>query len=372
MTAGVSRSQGASIPAPGDLSASLSGVALDRASSAAQIVHESAGILRRWLAGRSDADLGGRDLETALSGIVSGQGWRGPVAVWIDSVRRTLAVSQREGRSVRDDLEEELGHWLFDPERGLDGELSERAAREHASLEPTSKSTWDGEPLTSGRRLPSRAELARRAAAVVESGETVLVTQWSETVALALEAAWRLGKSPSVVLPEGMPELDGRRMARRLSRAGIAATLVYDAALLSIVPRVDRLWLSTEAIGAGAFLGRVGTRSLIEECARRHVPATVLATSDKLVPGGVLRLPAWADLETWRLWEDAPEGVRLESQFFEAVPTTLLDLVGAFHTEIGAETAAAMHVRALRVEVEPPADASFANAEPRRASARVT
>jgi len=161
-------------------------------------------------------------------------------------------------------------------------------------------------------------------------------------------------------------------MARRLSRAGIAATLVYDAALLSIVPRVDRVWLSTEAIGAGAFLARLGTRALIEECARRHVPATVLATSDKLVPGGALRLPAWADLENWRLWEDAPQGVRLESQFFEAVPTALFDLVGAFHTEIGAETAAAMHVRALRVEPEAPADASFAVAEPFRASARVT
>jgi len=121
MTAGVSRSQGSSIAAPEGLSASLSDVALDRASSAAQIVHEASGIVRRWLAGRSDADLAGRALETALSGILSNQGWRGPVAVWIDSVRRTLAVSHRERRSARDDLEEELGHWLFDPDRGLDG-----------------------------------------------------------------------------------------------------------------------------------------------------------------------------------------------------------------------------------------------------------
>jgi translation initiation factor 2B subunit (eIF-2B alpha/beta/delta family) len=133
---------------------------------------------------------------------------------------------------------------------------------------------------------------------------------------------------------------------------------------MSIVPRVDRVWLSTEAIGAGAFLAHLGTRSLIEECARRHVPASVLATSDKLVPGGALRLPAWAGREGWRLWEDAPEGVRLETQFYEAVPTALLDLVGGFHTEIGAESAAAMHVRALRVEAFPPANGSPAIVHP--------
>ena len=367
MTAGVSRSLGSSSAHPEGLPEALAEVAADRAASAARIVHEASGILRKWLAGRSDPDVAGSAMETFLARFVADQGWRGPVAVWIDSVRRTLAFADRDGRSARDVLEEELGHWLLDPDRGFDGEISERAARENAGRDPASATPWNGEPLTSGRRLPSRSELAHKAAAALDSGESVLVTAWSETVALALETAWRIGKSPSVVLPEAAPELDGRRMARRLSRAGIAATLVYDAAVPSIVPRVDRVWLSTEAIGAGAFLARLGTRSLIEECVRRHVPASVLATSDKLVPGGLLRLPAWAGLEGWRLWEDAPEGVRLEPQFHEAVPTELLELVGGFHTEIGAETAAAMHVRALRVEAQPPA-----NAEPSRSAVSTT
>jgi hypothetical protein len=372
MTAGVSRSLGSSIAYPEALSTSLAEVAADRASSAAQVVHQAAMVLRKSLAGRSDADVAGRALETGLAGLAADQGWRGPVAFWLDSLRRTLAFAERGGRSVRDVLDAELVHWLFDPDRGNDDELSERAARENARFEPDSSLVWDGESLALGRRLPSRMELAHKAAAVLDSGETVLVTAWSETVALALETAWRVGKNPSVLLPEAMPELDGRRMGRRLSRAGIAVTIVYDAALISTVPRVDRVWLSTEAIGAGAFLARVGTRSLVEECARRRVPASVLATSDKLVPGGVLRLPAWAAREGWRVWEDAPEGVRLESQFFESVPTALLELVGGFHTEIGAETAAALHLRALRVEAHPPATSHPDAADSPRAAARAT
>jgi len=272
--------------------------------------------------------LNGSELEAELGPWIEEQAWRGPCALWLDSAR--LAWASAAERS------EEGGH-------GSPHELLVEEA-----------SAWCGEEeAESGadRRLPSRAALASFAAADLGRGEVILVTAWSETVALALEAAWRLGRRPEVLLGEGMPGVDGRRMARRLSRAGIPVTMSYDAALLDLVPRADRVWLSTEAIGAGAFLGRRGTRSLLEECSRREVPAKILATSDKLVPGGELRLPAWGERDTWLLWEDAPEGVRLESQCFERVP---LDLAGGLLTEIGFETPSALHLRALRVEAAPP------------------
>jgi hypothetical protein len=335
----------------GGLRERLRDVASDRASSAAQIVLEASGIVRGWLAGRAEAEIVGPGFESALEDFSADQGWRGPCALWIDSQRRTLAFAADGDRSARDVLEEELGHWLLDDDRGNDGELTERATR---SDRTERQDPWDGEPLTEGRRLPSRVDLARGAADEIDPGDTVLVTAFSETVALALETAWRAGKRPNVLLGEGMPDLDGRRMARRLVRSGVATTLVYDHAVPGLVPSVDRLWLSSEAIGAGAFLARLGTQALIEECVRRDVPVRVLATSDKLVPGGAIRLPAWAAREGWRLWEDAPAGVRLEPQFHQAVPTELLELAGGFLTEIGPESVASMHLRALRVEAAPP------------------
>ena len=329
----------------------LSPVVADRVSSAAKVVHKTSKTVRDWLAGRPEEEVAGSTLEAALEGFSADQGWRGPCSLWLDSLRRTLSFAARIRRPARDVLEGELGNWLFDRERGYDEELSERAAREHATRD---EPAWDGEPLSPGRRLPSRWDLARAAAVEIDPDDTVLVTAWSETVALALEAAWRAGRRPKVLLPEGAPDLDGRRMARRLTRSGVATTLVYDSAVPSLVPRVDQVWLSTEAIGAGAFVARRGTQTLLEECSRRDVRVRVLATSDKLVPGGALRLPEWAEREGWRLWEDAPDGVRLESQFYEIVPTALLELVGGFVTEVGPEAVAAMHVRALRIEETPP------------------
>lgn len=316
-------------PQDSSLRGRLDEVALDRASPARQVVQETSGILRRWLHELPPGSrLNGSDLEAELAPWVEAQAWRGPCALWLDSARLAWASATER------------------PEGGSDG-----SPRDSLLLEATA---WceerDAGPGVDPR-LPSRAALASLAAADLGRGEVILVTAWSETVALALEAAWRLGRRPQVVIGEGMPGMDGRRMARRLSRAGIPVTMTYDAALLDLVPRADRVWLSTEAIGAGAFLARRGTSSLLEECSRRDVPARILATSDKLVPGGELRLPAWGERDTWLLWEDAPEGVRLESQCFECVP---LDLAGGLMTEIGLETPSALHLRALRVEAAPP------------------
>lgn len=305
-------------PQDPSLRARLEEVALDRASPAREIVQETAGILRRWLLELAPGSRwNGSEFEAELGPWVEDQAWRGPCALWLDSTRLAWAS---------DSLVPEQSAWC-----------GER----------------DAEPGTDAR-LPSRAALASHAAADLRRGEVILVTAWSETVALALEAAWRLGRRPEVMLGEGLPGMDGRRMARRLSRAGIPVTMTYDAALLDLVPRADHVWLSTEAIGAGAFLARRGTAGLLEECSRRGVPTRILATSDKLVPGGELRLPAWSERDTWLLWEDAPEGVRLESQSYECAP---LDLAGGLLTEIGLETPSALHLRALRVNAAPPCGA---------------
>ena len=60
---------------------------------------------------------------------------------------------------------------------------------------------------------------------------------------------------------------------------GLVVTFVYDAALTGAVQRVDRIWLGTESIGEHTFLGRVGTRAMLEHAKACDVPAMVLATS---------------------------------------------------------------------------------------------
>jgi len=306
---------------PGDglapLAERLGEAAHDRAATAEALVYEAAGFLREALEqepGRlAEREVGPR-LERDLAPWIAAHGWRGPCALFVDSLRAALHAAPESG--TRAALGRELEAWV-----------------------------------PGGGRLADRRAVAPAAIATLARGETVLVHGYSETVALALEGARRAGREPTALLSESAAELGGQRMARRLALAGVDVRLGYDAAVLGAVREVDRVWIGVEAIGAGAFVARVGTLHLLEEARRCEVPSAALTTSDKLVPAGRIDLPAWGDEEHWSLWPDPPAGVRLESQAFERVP---IELCGAWLTEVGRERIADLCVRALRLRQEAP------------------
>ena len=309
----------------------LEALAADRVSTASELVRAASEALLGWLYGQQpgwDWSLAGTDLARLVKPLVAAHSWRAPVALW----HSTLMLACHQGAAIgpREFLAEELGLWLAG-----------------AEAQPAGEQAWNGQPGGIGRRLPERMRCAQGPIAELGVGEIVAVHGYSETVALALLEAHKHGLRPEVHLSEGGPEVHGRRMAKRLAEAGLRVQLVYDVALMQRVGHVDRIWLGTEAIGAQAFLGLVGTRLLLEEARRIEVPVTVLATTDKLCPKGELRLPAWGERDDWLLWEHAPAGVVLDSQPYEAVP---IELAGHFSDEYGVGSAADLAVRALRTD----------------------
>src|SRR5690349_3674223 len=198
--------------------------------------------------------------------------------------------------------------------------------------------------------MPSRAEFARTAAAELENGETILVHGFSEALARALEEALRAGKRPHVLCGEGLPLLEGRRLARRLAALDASIELVYDAVLPDRVAEADRLWIASAAIGARALLAQVGARRLAREALEHGVPLQVVATCDALLPGGALALPRWMREDRSLLWVEAPGSVELATAFLEELP---LEDVPEFLTEKGRESAEALCLRALRLERAP-------------------
>jgi len=296
----------------------LSSLVEDRAASAADVVRRAARTCHGWLVEPSCADAGvGALLEQGLGELVESQGWRAPVARFRASL---AAVADRTpddgGPALREALASECALWL-------------------ETAETLAGPGWDDAAERPRLRLPDRGDCARpllQGRAPIEEGEVFLVHGWSETVARGLELVQARGLAPEVIVSEGGPDLGGRRLARRLGASGMKVRFVYDAALVAAVRRADRVWLGTDALGTDEFLGRVGTGALVE-CARElGVPTTVLATTDKLTPGGELELPTWADGEAWHLWESAPKDVEVEAQPFESVG---LEWVDGVATEVG-------------------------------------
>ena len=334
-----------------ELQRALAKACEDRAASGAEFVRETAGILLDWLAVlpeqysvAGDAEETGADrtgewdalgdaLDQGMGDLREAQGWRGTVANWLYTIDQLVEggrcgeyTEQEDRTSVQEFLAEEMGLWLGGAGAG--------------------EARWNGEPLAVGRRLPDRGQCAKQLLGELDRGEVICVHGYSDTVALALEAAGQAGLAPEVIVSEGGPDLGGRRLARRLTKAGLHVRYVYDSALHLWATRADRIWLGTEAVGAGAFLGLIGCAHLCERARHQGVPIAVLASSDKLLPNGwSLATPAWGQSSAWQLWGDAPEGVWVESQPYELVS---VDLPNVFVSESGPSTAADYSLRFLR------------------------
>ena len=327
-----------SVASPEALRARLSPLVEDRASGPDALVREVARELTEWVTDQGDeldwANFHRRWLGES-SDLRASHDWRATLAHLFDTLDDLPRFARENDieAPVADVVAEELGLWLGGLDR-LDGE----------SLD------WDGRPLAEGARLPDRTTCVDAWAADLEPGELIAVHGYSSTVVTVLSLLHERGLAPRALFSEGGPDLGGRRMAKELAPLGIDVRLCYDAALPAELASVDRFWVGTEALGAGAFLGRVGTTTLLREARRLEVPVAVLATSDKWMPRGALKLPAWCERDGWLLWENAPEGVELASQAFELVPLSLIDV---FSTERGFESAAQFSLRALRTVSRP-------------------
>lgn len=176
-----------------------------------------------------------------------------------------------------------------------------------------------------------REAAARCAAEALAGARRVLTVSWSDTVARALELA--ASKAPrEVVVAQGWPLRDGERAAERFALAGLATTLVPDAALGCAALDCDAALVGADAVlASGDVVNRAGT----------SLAAFAMA------PGG---RPCWVVCEaakvTWRealpLEEGPPEEVRAPSPLlplrvanprFDATPAAL---VKGYCTEQGA------------------------------------
>lgn len=217
----------------------------------------------------------------------------------------------------------------------------------------------EGPGAQAARQAAARAALARARAAVAASAEGVaavaarltasartVVTISSSSTVLAALTRLVAGHPPRVIVGEGRPALEGRRLARSAARVGCRVTVVADAALPGEVRGADAVLLGADAVLRGGAINKVGTYPLLLAARDAAVPSYLLADRSKLVPDPLARLLRMAARDPRRLWRDPPPGVSVARADFEVVP---LSLVSAVVTDEGplAPAAAARRLAAL-------------------------
>jgi len=118
----------------------------------------------------------------------------------------------------------------------------------------------------------------------IHANEVILTLGKSETVEAFLKNAARKRKF-HVIIAENAPYLEGHDLAVNLSKVGLDVTLISDAAIFTIISRVNTIIIGTRGIFAnGGLKAHVGTHSLALAAKHHNIPLIVCTNLFKLSP----------------------------------------------------------------------------------------
>lgn len=116
----------------------------------------------------------------------------------------------------------------------------------------------------------------------IHANEVILTLGKSETVEAFLKNAARKRKF-HVIIAENAPYLEGHELALNLSKVGLDVTLISDAAIFTIISRVNTIIIGTQGIFAnGGLKAHVGTHSLALAAKHHNIPLIVCTSLFKL------------------------------------------------------------------------------------------
>ena len=136
----------------------------------------------------------------------------------------------------------------------------------------------------------------------------------STTRALLLAHAERITR---VIVPEGRPIDDGKRLAVILAAAGIPVTVITEAQMGVWVPEVGAVLVGADTIMPdGAVVNHMGTATLALLAEAHHIPMISVAHSLKIAPFSH-QDDTQEENDPAEIWQDPPSGVTLRNLTFD-------------------------------------------------------
>jgi len=166
--------------------------------------------------------------------------------------------------------------------------------------------------------------VAQEAAACIAPGSRVMTISFSGTVQRALLAA--TDKLQRVLVCEGRPLMEGRRLAEELQKRGVRVTLLTDAQAFALMPETDMVLLGADTVLAdGSVVNKAG--SALVALAARHwgKPVMVAAETLKFARGESPPRTSQEENSASEVWPDSPPGIDVANRYFDTVPASFID-----------------------------------------------
>ncbi len=190
------------------------------------------------------------------------------------------------------------------------------------------RASKDRDPLAAGLRSANRiiSNLDYAVEGVAQFSRsylrgTVVTISASSTVLRGMGASKDL--LTRVIVAEGRPLLEGRRLAQDLRAHDIPVDVITEAEIPLAMAEANAAVIGADCFLAdGSAVNKTGSRLLALAARERNIPFVVLADTLKLCPWIPETVPAeaWEHGSAADVWPEAPEGVRVRNTPFELVP----------------------------------------------------
>jgi len=174
------------------------------------------------------------------------------------------------------------------------------------------------------RSRQAEERVAQQVAAGIAPGWQVMTISYSGTVQRALLAA--ADKLQRVLVCEGRPLLEGRRLAAELEERGVPITLLTDAQAFALMKQADMVLLGADTVLAdGSVVNKAGSTLLALAARHWGKPVVVAAESLKIARGPSPESPPTEKNPAEEVWPDSPPGVDVANVYFDTLPASLID-----------------------------------------------
>lgn len=220
---------------------------------------------------------------------------------------------------------------LFNLVNGVLSNLDAAGSLEEARQQVQASARGFAEELAS-----SGERIAVEALTLLSDGCTVLTHSRSSTVLAALLLARSKGLEFEVVCTESRPLYEGRKVAEVLGKDGIRTTLVTDASVSHVVPRVDLVMVGADSVSGEGLVNKMGTCGVALAARAHGVPFYALCGTEKFLPSSYPYFEIEAR-DPEEVWPGYPQAVEVLNYYFEVTP---LEYVSGLVTEKGMLTQA--------------------------------
>ncbi|MCD6595912.1 hypothetical protein J7L68_09615 [bacterium] len=176
-------------------------------------------------------------------------------------------------------------------------------------------------------------KIGEHLAKMLHQNAIVMTYSRSGTVGEALLKVNEINKIGGIVLSESRPDLEGRDFAKFFTRYDIQVTLTLDCALGNLIEGVDAVVIGADAVTTDYIINKTGTVQISLLANYFDKPIYVLASTHKFTMSANPQKIASAK----SIWENAPDGIFVQSPLFERIPLALLTAVICERGPVGIE-----------------------------------